>query len=100
MGKLGLLVVTVLLVLAILNSILFVVDQRRFGLVYQLGQVQRVITKPGLYVKLPPPVQNVSYLDKRLLTLTSSDTEPVLTAEKQRVVIDWYVRWRITDPLA
>jgi membrane protease subunit HflC len=40
----------------------------------------------------------VSYIDKRLLTLDSSDTEPVLTAEKQRVVIDWYVRWRITDP--
>jgi membrane protease subunit HflC len=99
-AKLGLLVVLVLLVLAILHSILFVVDQRRFGLVYQLGQVQRVITQPGLYFKLPPPFQNVSYLDKRLLTLTSSDTEPVLTAEKQRVVIDWYVRWRITDPLA
>jgi membrane protease subunit HflC len=98
-GKLGLLVVTALVVLAILGSSLFVVDQRRFGLVYQLGQVQRVITNPGLYFKLPL-LQNVSYLDKRLLTLTSSDTEPVLTAEKQRVVIDWYVRWRITDPLA
>ena len=98
-GKLGLLVVVVLLVLAILGSTLFVVDQRRFGLVYQLGQMQRVITEPGLYLKLPL-LQNVSYLDKRLLTLTSSDTEPVLTAEKQRVVIDWYVRWRITDPLA
>jgi membrane protease subunit HflC len=40
----------------------------------------------------------VSYIDKRLLTLDSSDNEPVLTAEKQRVVIDWYVRWRITGP--
>ncbi|MDR0458102.1 MAG: protease modulator HflC [Burkholderiaceae bacterium] len=102
MGKLGLLVVVALLILAILDSSLFVVDQRRFGLVYQFGQVQRVITQPGLYFKLPQPLQNVLYLDKRLLTLTSSDTdtEPVLTAEKQRVVIDWYVRWRITDPLA
>jgi membrane protease subunit HflC len=42
----------------------------------------------------------VSYIDKRLLTLESADTEPMLTAEKQRVVIDWYVRWRITDPQA
>jgi membrane protease subunit HflC len=65
------------------------------------GKVQRVITEPGLYA-MWPLLQNVSYLDKRLLTLTSSnsDTEPVLTAEKQRVVIGWYVRWRITDPLA
>ncbi|MEY4363239.1 MAG: hypothetical protein RLZZ24_591, partial [Pseudomonadota bacterium] len=36
--------------------------------------------------------------DKRLLTLDNADTEPMLTAEKQRMVIDWYVRWRITDP--
>jgi membrane protease subunit HflC len=40
----------------------------------------------------------VSYIDKRLLTLDSVDNEPVLTAEKQRVVIDWYVRWRISEP--
>jgi membrane protease subunit HflC len=98
-GKLGLLAVGVLIVLAIVRSTLFVVDLRRFGLVYQLGQVQRVITEPGLYAMVPL-LQNVSHLDKRLLTLTSSDTEPVLTAEKQRVVIDWYIRWRISDPLA
>jgi membrane protease subunit HflC len=79
---------------------LFVVDQRQFGVVYALGQIKEVITEPGLNFKLPPPFQNVSYLDKRLLTLDSVDTEPMLTAEKQRVVIDWYVRWRITDPLA
>jgi membrane protease subunit HflC len=79
---------------------LFVVDQRQFGVVYALGQIKEVITEPGLNVKLPPPLQNVTYIDKRLLTLDSPDTEPMLTAEKQRVVIDWYVRWRITDPLA
>lgn len=47
---------------------------------------------------MPPPFQNVSYIDKRLLTLDSSDAEPMLTAEKQRVVIDWYVRWRVSEP--
>jgi len=77
---------------------LFVVDQRQFGVVYALGQIKSVITEPGLNFKLPPPFQNVRYIDKRLLTLDSSDTEPMLTAEKQRVVIDWYVRWRISDP--
>jgi membrane protease subunit HflC len=77
---------------------LFVVDQRQFGVVYALGQIKDVITEPGLNFKLPPPFQNVSYIDKRLLTLDSTDTERMLTAEKQRVVIDWYVRWRITDP--
>ncbi len=100
MNKVGFIGTTLLILLALVASTMFVVDQRQFGVVYQLGQIQRVITEPGLSFKLPPPVQNVRYIDKRLLTLDSMDTEPVLTAEKQRVVIDWYVRWRITDPQA
>jgi membrane protease subunit HflC len=68
--------------------------------VFQLGQIKQVVVDPGLNFKLPPPFQNVSYIDKRLLSLESTDTEPMLTAEKQRVVIDWYVRWRISDPQA
>jgi membrane protease subunit HflC len=100
MNRIGLIVSTLLVGLALLSSMLFVVDQRQFGVVYALGQIKTVITEPGLKFKLPPPFQNVNYIDKRLLTLDSADTEPMLTAEKQRVVIDWYVRWRITDPLA
>ena len=100
MNRVGFIGTTVLILLALLASTMFVVDQRQFGVVYQLGQIQRVITEPGLSFKLPPPVQNVRYIDKRLLTLDSMDTEPMLTAEKQRVVIDWYVRWRIADPQA
>jgi modulator of FtsH protease HflC len=100
MNKIGLVISTLLLLLAVGSSMLFVVDQRQFGVVYQLGQIQKVITDPGLNFKLPPPFQNVSYIDKRLLTLESTDTEPTLTAEKQRVVIDWFVRWRISDPSA
>lgn len=96
--KLGWVLSGLLFFLLLMSSMLFVVDQRQFGLVFQLGQIKRVITQPGLNFKLPPPFQNVSYVDKRLLTLDSSDTEPMLTAEKQRVVIDWYVRWRIIDP--
>lgn len=80
------------------SSVLFVVDQRQFGVVYTMGQIQRVVNDPGLYAKWPPPFQNVRFVDKRLLTLDSQDNEIMLTAEKQRVVIDWYVRWRITDP--
>ena len=98
MNRIGFIASTILIALALLSSTLFVVDQRQFGVVYALGQIKEVITEPGLNFKLPPPFQNVSYLDKRLLTLSSLDTEPMLTAEKQRVVIDWYVRWRITEP--
>jgi membrane protease subunit HflC len=100
MNRIGIWVSSLLLLLALASSMLFVVDQRQFGVVYALGQIKEVITEPGLNIKLPPPLQNVTYIDKRLITLDSPDTEPMLTAEKQRVVIDWYVRWRITDPLA
>ncbi|MES2877011.1 MAG: protease modulator HflC [Pseudomonadota bacterium] len=98
MNRLGLIFSSLLVALALASSMLFVVDQRQFGVVYALGQIKEVITEPGLNFKLPPPFQNVSYIDKRLLTLETSDTEPMLTAEKQRVVIDWYVRWRISEP--
>jgi membrane protease subunit HflC len=99
MNRVGFIFASLLLLLALASSMLFVVDQRQFGVVYALGQVKEVITEPGLNIKLPPPFQNVTYIDKRLLTLDSSDTEPMYTAEKQRMVIDWYVRWRVTDPL-
>ncbi len=98
MNRIGFIATSALVLLALLSSMLFVVDQRQFGVVYALGQIKEVITEPGLNFKLPPPFQNVRYIDKRLLTLDSSETESMLTAEKQRVVIDWYVRWRITDP--
>ena len=98
MNRVGLIVSSLLVGLVLLSSMLFVVDQRQFGVVYALGQIKEVVLEPGLNFKLPPPFQDVSYIDRRLLTLNSTDAEPMLTAEKQRVVIDWYVRWRITNP--
>lgn len=98
MNRIGLFVTSLLVLIALGSSTLFVVDQRQFGVVYSFGQIKDVITQPGLNVKMPPPFNTVSYIDKRLLTLDSSDAEPMLTAEKQRVVIDWYVRWRISEP--
>jgi membrane protease subunit HflC len=100
MNRIGFWITSVVIALGLFSSMVFVVDQRQFGVVYALGQIKEVITEPGLNIKLPPPLQNVTYIDKRLLTLDSPDTEPMLTAEKQRVVIDWFVRWRITDPQA
>ena len=98
MNRVGFIASSLLVLLALASSVLFVVDQRQFGVVYALGQIKDVVTEPGLHFKLPPPFQNVSYIDKRLLTLDSVDAEPMLTLEKQRVVIDWYVRWRVTQP--
>ena len=98
MNRIAFWLVSLVILMVVGSSVVFVVDQRQFGVVYSLGQIKSVITEPGLNFKLPAPLQNVKYIDKRLLNLDSPDTEPMLTAEKQRVVIDWYVRWRITDP--
>jgi len=97
-NRVGFIASSLLVLLALASSMFFVVDQRQYGVVYALGQIKEVITEPGLKFKLPPPFQDVKYLDKRLLTLDSTDIESVLTAEKQRLVIDWYLRWRISDP--
>ena len=79
MHKIGFYISSALVGLAILSSTIFVVDQRQFGVVYALGQIKDVITQPGLNFKLPPPFQNVTYIDKRLLTLDNADTEPMRT---------------------
>ncbi|KKW67980.1 hypothetical protein AAV94_07360 [Lampropedia cohaerens] len=101
MNRVGIWVVALLIVLAAGSSLLYTVDERRYGVVYQLSEIQHVEEEPGLHFKLlPAPFQTVDYLDKRLLTLHSPTIEPTLTAEKQWVVIDWYVRWRIHDPAA
>jgi modulator of FtsH protease HflC len=97
MNKLGLIVSTLLVALAILASTLFVVDQRQFGVLYSFGQIKEVITEPGLRFKLPQPFQNVVFLDRRVLTLDSPETGSIQTAEKKNLVVDWLVKWRIAD---
>lgn len=84
--------------LAVLSSSLFIVKERDAALVFALGEVKETITKPGLYFKLPPPFQNVVFLDKRLQTIESKDPERIQTAEKKNLLIDSYVKWRIDDP--
>ncbi|MEY2655363.1 MAG: hypothetical protein RLZZ524_2391, partial [Pseudomonadota bacterium] len=98
MNRIGLIVVGVLLVLMTAMSTLFVVDQRFVAVVYSLGEIKEVITEPGLKFKLPPPLQNVILIDRRTQTLDSPETRPIFTAEKQTLVIDWLVKWRIVEP--
>ena len=84
--------------LMLLSSTIFVVDQRRFAIVFALGQVKEVISTPGLHFKLPPPFQNVIYLDKRILTLDTPDADRFITAEKKNILVDAFMKWRIEDP--
>ena len=98
MNKIALSVAGALLVLMLAASTLFVVDQRQVGVLYALGEIKEVIIEPGLKFKLPPPFQNVVFLDKRIQTLDSPETRPIFTAEKKSLVIDWLVKWRIAEP--
>jgi membrane protease subunit HflC len=98
MNKIAIFVAAALAALMLAASTLFVVDQRQVGVVYALGEIREVITEPGLKFKLPPPLQNVVFLDKRVQTLDSPETRPIFTAEKKSLVIDWLVKWRISEP--
>ena len=98
MNKIAAFVAGALVVLMLAASTLFVVDQRQVGVVYALGEIKEVITEPGLKFKLPPPFQNVVFMDKRIQTLDSPETRPIFTAEKKSLVIDWLVKWRISEP--
>jgi membrane protease subunit HflC len=86
------------IVLALVASSMFVVDQHRYAAVYAFGELREVIREPGLHFKLPPPFQNVVYLDKRLQTFDTADGARFLTAEKKDLLVDAFVKWRIADP--
>lgn len=86
------------ILVVIASSCLFIVREREYALVFALGEVREVISKPGLYFKAPPPFQNVVTLDKRLLTIDDSQAERIQTSEKKNLLIDSYVKWRIADP--
>ncbi len=94
--SIGSLLIGLLVVLVVLSASMFAVDQRQNALVFQLGEVVSVKTKPGLYFKLPL-VQNVRYFDTRILTLDSSDPERFITSEKKNVLVDSFIKWRVID---
>lgn len=90
--------IAALILLSIAFSTMFVVDQRRYAIVFALGEVKQVINEPGLHFKLPPPFQNVIFLDKRILTLDTPDPDRFITAEKKNILVDAFVKYQIMDP--
>ncbi|HEY2135632.1 MAG TPA: protease modulator HflC [Xanthobacteraceae bacterium] len=84
-------------VLIIGYSALFTVPQTRQALVVRLGQPLRVVTQPGLHSKLPL-LDNVIYIDKRILDLENSSQE-VIASDQKRLVVDAFARYRIVDAL-
>jgi membrane protease subunit HflC len=85
-----------LLLLAFVSMSVFIVDQRQYAIVFQLGEVKSVIKESGLKFKLPL-IQNARYFDRRILTMDTPG-ERFLTNEKQNVIVDYFVKWRIINP--
>jgi membrane protease subunit HflC len=103
--------VILLIAVVVAYSTFFTVYQTRQALVVRLGQPVRVITEPGLNAKLPF-VDNVIYIDKRILNVESPAQEVIASSQDkadatlaqaaqagERLVVDAFARYRITDPL-
>lgn len=81
----------------ILSSALFTVHQTQQALVLQFGNPVRVVTEPGLNIKVPF-IQQVEYFERRVLDFDAGSVELVL-GDQKRLVVDAFTRYRITDPL-
>jgi len=85
-------------VIGLLSSTVFIVDQRKYAAVFAFDELVRVIEEPGLQFKLPPPFQSVQFFERRILTIDTPDAERFITAEKKNLLVDSYVKWRIVEP--
>ena len=94
--NIGIVLVTTVVVLIVLSLSMFVVDQRQNVIVLRFGEIVSVKTQPGLFFKLPL-IDNVRYFDVRILTIDSTEPERFLTSEKKNVLVDLFVKWRISD---
>lgn len=96
-GPVGVIVAVVAL-LFIGNLVVFTVNEVQQVVVTQFGEPIRVIKAPGLYFKLPNPIQRITVFDDRLLDY-DANPEDIYTKDKKILVLDNYARWRIVDPL-
>jgi len=76
---------------------LFTVKEINQAIVLQFGDPKRVIAEPGLQVKIPF-IQNVVFLDRRILSLDPAPEE-VIASDQKRLIVDAYARFKIVDPL-
>ena len=92
-----LIIPAIVLIAVVVFQSLFVVQEISQAIVLQFGDPKKIITKAGLNFKLPF-IQNVVYLDKRILNL-DNDPEEVIAADQKRLIVDAFARFKIVDPL-
>ena len=83
-------------VLIVLSQSIYTVDQTKYAIKFQLGEIIETKTEAGLYFKVPL-LQNVRFYDKRNLTLENTEVDRVTTSEKTPLEVDFIVLWRIDD---
>lgn len=94
-GGFGLAVIAAIIVL--LWGAVYIVDERQQALVLQFGETKDVVREPGLKFKIPF-IQDVVFIDKRILDLDSPAQE-LIAAGQKRLVVDAFARYKIIDPL-
>ena len=87
----------VIATLTIIFFSVFIVKEVNQAIVLQFGDPKRIISKPGLNFKIPF-IQNVVYLDKRILNL-DTPPEEVIASDQKRLIVDAFARFQIVDPL-
>lgn len=97
MNKLYITIVAILATFILLSGSLFTVDQRHTAVVFQFGEAVRTIDNPGLHIKIPF-IQNVRFLDKRILNVTAEEKELTASDEK-RVIVDAFAKYKIVNPV-
>ena len=83
-------------VLLVVSQSIYTVDQTKYAIKFQLGEIVETKSDPGLYFKVPL-LQNVRFYEKRNLTLENADVDRVVTSEKTPLEVDFIVLWRIND---
>ena len=96
MRTLGPLIALLVVVVLLVSSTLFTVDQRQNAIVFQLGEVKEVVQRSGLHFKWPL-LQNVRLFDMRILTYDDAEPLRFLTQGNRPVLVDSFVKWRIAD---
>ena len=92
------LIIPAIVIIAVtLFQSLFIVQEISQAIVLQFGDPKKIVTKAGLNFKLPF-IQNVVFLDKRILNL-DNDPEEVIAADQKRLIVDAIARFKIVDPL-
>ncbi len=86
----------VVALLLVASQSLYTVDQTKYAIKFQLGEIVETQPDAGLYAKVPL-LQNVKYFDKRILLLDNPEPDRITTSEKKPLLIDYFVLWRITD---